>query len=108
MPIADRAAQFAPFSALTGYAAVIGETARQTDMRVELDEARLAELDRALEAAIVSGEEVTLVAFREDKSKAGGKYEALSGKIASVDRTFRRLTLESGETVEFEDIIGFA
>ena len=36
MPVSDRAAQFAPFAALTGYGDVIKETARQTEERPEL------------------------------------------------------------------------
>ena len=39
MPVSDRAAQFAPFAALTGYGDVIKETARQTDAKPELSEA---------------------------------------------------------------------
>ena len=45
MPMSDRAAQFAPFAALTGYDAAIKETGRQTDVRIELDEEALTALD---------------------------------------------------------------
>lgn len=45
MPISDRAAQFSPFAALTGYAGVIRETARLTDRKIELDETMLTALN---------------------------------------------------------------
>ena len=45
MPLRDRAAQFAPFAALTGYEAAVGETARQTTERRELDPQEAAELN---------------------------------------------------------------
>ena len=50
MPLADRAAQFSPFAALTGLDAALQETARLTDQRITLDEYEQAELDKALQA----------------------------------------------------------
>ena len=49
MPIADRAAQFSPFAALTGHGAAIEETARVTDRRIELDEDAKEQLDQTLQ-----------------------------------------------------------
>ena len=49
MPLMDRAAQFAPFSALTGYEEVVKEEARLTEQRVELDEEELERLDQSLQ-----------------------------------------------------------
>lgn len=46
MPMSDRAAQFAPFAALTGYDSAIKETGRLTNERIELDEEALTALDR--------------------------------------------------------------
>ncbi len=48
MPLRDRAAQFAPFAALTGYEAAVGETARLTSERRELDPLEAEELNRRL------------------------------------------------------------
>ena len=45
MPLRDRAAQFAPFAALTGHDAAIKETARLTDERLELSEEVIAQLN---------------------------------------------------------------
>ena len=49
MPLIDRAAQFAPFSALTGYEEIVKEEARLTEQRVELDEGELERLDQSLQ-----------------------------------------------------------
>ena len=55
MPMSDRAAQFAPFAALTGYDAAIKETGRLTDERIELDVEALSTLDMKLDYSQVSG-----------------------------------------------------
>ena len=52
MPVSDRAAQFAPFAALTGYGDVIKETARLTEARPELSEDERAEMDQTLRAVL--------------------------------------------------------
>ena len=75
MPLSDRAAQFAPFAALTGYGEVIKETARQTDRKPELTEEEKQELDYKLQMAVsLPGEKpaVTITYFVPDKKKAGG------------------------------------
>ena len=57
MPVSDRAAQFAPFAALTGYGDVIKETARQTDAKPELSEDEKEILDYKIQLACgLSGE----------------------------------------------------
>ena len=49
MPVEDRAAQFAPFAALTGYGAAIKETERYTEKRIQPDEESVEILNRRLE-----------------------------------------------------------
>ena len=74
MPMLDRAAQFAPFAALTGYEAAVGETARLTAERRELDPQEAEELNRRLAALIArlpERPEVTVEYFVPDDRKAG-------------------------------------
>ena len=74
MPMSDRAAQFAPFAALTGYDAAIKETGRLTDERIELDEEALTALDmkyQLLMDAFDDAPEVTITYFQPDERKAG-------------------------------------
>ena len=77
MPAIDRAAQFAPFAALTGYAAAVKETARETEAFTELAEDEAAALDRQLrllEERVRERPWVVLTCFQPDQRKAGGAY----------------------------------
>lgn len=84
MPISDRAAIFSPFAALTGHGNAIRETARLTDQRIELDEDTRAELDlkqQILADKIDERPEVSVVWFRPDEKKDGGKYVTTTGQL---------------------------
>lgn len=108
MPLAERAAQFSPFAALTGFGSVISETARLTDARVELDECRRQELDAALQdlAARLDGHpEVLVTFFRADARKSGGEYVSLSGRLKKIDSFARTLVLEDGTVIPVDDIL---
>ena len=106
MPVADRAAQFAPFAALTGYGDVIDETARLTDARAELSEDRLAELDLKLRAlAAEKDAEATVVYFVEDGRKEGGSYQTYCGRIARVDSANRRIITADGCAIPFGSVM---
>ena len=84
MSMLDRAAQFAPFAALAGYEAAVGETARLTSERRELDAQEAEELNRRL-AALISllpdRPEATLEYFVPDDRKAGGAYVTVTGRV---------------------------
>ena len=102
MPMLDRAAQFKPFAALTGYEAAIAETARLTDTMIELSEDEKAELDRNLAAAadaLRSGAapRVTLTHFVPDERKSGGRYEDCTGEVRRIDPVRRTLRLHMDE-----------
>lgn len=106
MSLYDRAAQFAPFKALTGYEDDISETARLTFERVELDEERIAQLDaqlRVLEEHLAEAPVVTVAFFCPDERKDGGSYEVVTGAVRKVDAVRRVLVLAECE-VAIEDI----
>lgn len=105
MSVADRAAQFAPFAALTGYEEVIDEAGRLTQQRIQADEDRLAELDDALRAVLAQGGAVKLVYFVEDDRKEGGSYRTIVGRIRKVDEVGRRLIMEDGTAISTDCII---
>lgn len=104
MPIENRAAQFSPFAALTGYDDLIDEESRFVDRKIELDEGEKAELDRKLNE-IRRNPCVTLTRFIPDANKAGGRYEPVSGVVKKVDPIEKLLVLESGERIPFDDIL---
>ena len=108
MPMLDRAAQFQPFRALTGYEDAVQETARYTDEKVELTENEKALLDMELQRLsddIANRPQVTLTYFRSDKRKAGGAYVTTTGRLKKIDDLEGTLILASGERIVIEDII---
>ena len=108
MPMSDRAAQFAPFAALTGYDAAIKETGRLTDERIELDVEALSALDmkyQLLMEALDEAPEVTITYFRPDERKAGGKYVSAVGAVKKIDDFERLITMQDGTKIPMDDIL---
>ena len=109
MPAADRAAQFAPFAALTGYAAAVKETARETEVFTELAEDETAALDRQLrllEERLRERPWVVLTCFQPDQRKAGGAYVKVQGRVKRLDATAGTITLEDGREIPINYIFG--
>lgn len=108
MSMRDRAGQFAPFAALTGYEASIAETSRYTEDRIQLDEDSLAELDnrlRILSSCLSERPEITVTYFQPDTKKKGGSYVKAEGKAETIDTFSRMLCLDGNRTVPFDAII---
>ena len=108
MPMEDRAAQFLPFAALTGYDAAVSETARLTEERVELD-AQEAERLGARLAVLVKRQqeqlELSLLYYVPDARKAGGAYVTVSGRIKKITDFPRCIYLTDGSRIPIEDIV---
>ena len=90
MSMHDRAAQFSPFAALTGFDGVIAETGRLTDHKIELSESEKVLLDQKLnliDEAIRAGQhpEITLLYFTPDARKTGGSYQEHTGSVRQID-----------------------
>ncbi len=105
----DRAAQFAPFAALTGYDAVIEETGRLTDTQAELDEGGKALLDEKLQLLreqLKDQPEAEFLIFRPDARKQGGAYERVTGHVKKIDPIVRCLVLAEGEIIPIDRIYG--
>lgn len=108
MPMSDRAAQFAPFAALTGYDSAIKETGRLTNERIELDDESLTALDRKYQLlmdAFDDAPEVTITYFRPDERKAGGKYISATGAVKKVDDFERQITMQDGTRIPMDDVL---
>ena len=108
MPIIDRAAQFAPFAALTGYDAVIEECARLTEEKPELDEDSEAALNLRLTLLtdkIESQPEVTVTYFKPDSKKTGGAYVTVSGRATGLDKYEHNLILNDVIEIPVGDIL---
>lgn len=107
MSVYDRAAQFSPFSALKGYEEEIDETARFTDVKIELDGAQIDELNEKLlllSEHIAERPEVKVTYFVADTRKEGGEYVIAEGNVKKIDVYGQRLILSQGVIVPFGDI----
>ena len=108
MPMLDRAAQFSPFAALTGYEDAIEETGRLTERKLELGEYDRAILDqkqRILTDAADSHPQISLTYFVPDPRKEGGTYEYAWGSLKKIDAYERLLVLTDGRKFPLDDII---
>lgn len=102
MPRQSRAAQFAPFAALTGFDAQLRETERQTQAQAEPNEDALQELDQSLHtlfACVHTQPAVQVRWFVPDAKKSGGAYKAAAGRVLQLDRNRSLLVLDSGPVI---------
>ncbi|MBP3377079.1 MAG: hypothetical protein J6L83_09975 [Clostridia bacterium] len=107
MSISDRAAQFAPFAALTGYDGVIAETARLTDSEDAENDESVAILDkklRFLKDVADSHPYVEITYFIPDERKSGGRYETIYGYLKMLDEIERSIILMDKRQILFERI----
>ena len=108
MSAIDRAAQFSPFAALTGYDAAIKETARLTDKRVELDESMKAALSNKLQMIadrLKEHPEIAITYFQPDGKKNGGAYVTVINTVKKIDVYKRIVVLTDGIVIPVDEII---
>jgi len=108
MPIADRAAQFSPFAALTGFFDVIEESGRVTDEKIYLDEKEKDRINRKLNALYEDAgtcPEITITYFEPDERKSGGRYRKANGKLKKIDMIGKRIILDNGSKIRFNQIV---
>lgn len=104
----QRAAQFAPFVALTGYGDAIKETARITEDRIEIDEEEKKKIDNKiieLKSKINDKPKVTITFFIPDIKKSGGEYVTIIGNLRRIDEYNKLLILEDKKKIPIEEII---
>lgn len=108
MSISDRAAQFAPFSALAGHEDAIVETGRLTDSFLEQDEYEQEQMNRKLLFLKEHKNEfpfITVTRFLPDEKKDGGEYQTLEGHLNRFFEYEKKLVLENGEEILIEQIV---
>ena len=108
MSIHDRAAQFAPFAALTGHSAAIKETERLTEGQVELDESEITLINEKLRIIcekISEHPEIVVTYFVPDEKKSGGKYVTVEGEVKKMDLYRREMILMDETRIELSDIV---
>ena len=107
MPMIDRAAQFAPFAALTGYDDAVKETGRLTDKETELPEYIKANINdklRIIMECIDIQPEISITYFVPDSKKSGGAYTTVTGIVKSVDEYERTVILTDKTVIPIDRI----
>ena len=108
MSMVDRAAQFSPFAALTGYDAAIKETGRLTDEKVNLSEEEKEALDRKQQILMEwlgDHPALTITFFVPDEKKPGGAYMTKSGNLKKIDEFERVMLLTDGTKIPLDDVV---
>ena len=103
-----RAAQFSPFSALSGYDDAVDETARLTDVRTELDESQKVALDERLQIIrehLKEQSEVSVTYFQPDERKSGGAYLTATGIVKKIDNYERCVVMADGLKIMIDEIM---
>ncbi len=105
MSMENRAAQFAPFAALTGHDAAIAETARLTSEKPELSFEKLDRLSRRLAYAVEKDATVTITFFQPDAFKNGGSYRQVSGKVMKIDEYDKVMILSNKQSIPLDCVM---
>lgn len=103
----ERAAQFAPFAALSGFELEVAETARLTESRAETSEMQLYKLNGTVQSIMENIKNRPLAEiklFIPDRKKAGGSYEIISGNIRAVDTCQREIIFTDGRRIDMDMI----
>ena len=107
MTMENRAAQFSPFAALTGYDEATREEARLTDEKKELSNDMIEMLDArlaVLEQHLKEHPSITVTYFHQDEKKSGGRYITVSGNLKNLDGVKHTLHMTDNTKIPIEDI----
>ena len=108
MSLQNRSAQFAPFSALTGYDEKVREVARETSRKIELDDSIKLVLNDKLSFIknnIKLRPKVTITYFVKDEKKSGGCYKTITGNVRVIDEIYKRIILIDNTIISFDSIV---
>lgn len=107
MSLENRSAQFAPFSALTGYEEAVKEEARVTESRIDIDEEAKIEVNEKLNYIMKHLDKniiVSVTYFEKDKKKQGGSYKTIKGIIKKIDDSRKTIKMQTGEIIKTEEL----
>ena len=105
--MADRAARFSPFAAISGYEDMVKEAARVTEERIDITDATKELLNEKLNMIIEFLDEapvVTIIYFEPDKKKDGGAYISITGTVKRIDEYERIVLMSDDKKIRIEEI----
>ena len=105
--MADRAARFSPFAAISGYEDMVKEAARVTEERIDITDATKELLNEKLNIIIEfldEAPEVTITYFEPDKKKDGGAYISITGTVKRIDEYERIVLMSDDKKIRIEEI----
>lgn len=108
MPMLDRAAQFSPFAALTGYGDAIRETGRMTGDKMDLSDDERESLDRKQQILLEKIDKrpsLTVTYFVPDAKKSGGAYLTKNGNLKQLNALERWMLLTDGTKIPLDDVV---
>lgn len=108
MSMTDRAAQFSPFAALTGYGDLVDETARYTEKRPALTEREREELDAKLQQFLLNSRpdaQLSVTYFLPDDKKEGGSFQIRTGIVKKIDRFSQEIVFSDEVRIRIEDVL---
>lgn len=120
MTMNDRAAQFAPFAALTKFGEEIRESNRKTSEEIELGDGDIEQIDEVLrgierrieenkaDGAGNEGFAIAVAYFVRDKVKPGGRAEEYIGNVKKIDRVGRKLIFYGGKIVDMQNLMSLS
>lgn len=107
MTMLQRAAQFAPFAALSGHADAVRETERLTDSEIELDDDKTEMLNKKsiiLRDHLNEHPEICITYFLPDEKKEGGYYHTYSGCLRNIDDYEQKFVFTDGMTISISSV----
>lgn len=106
MSLEERASQFMPFSALSGYEASLEEMRRTTDKKIELSQENKDIISAKLNYIILNKlkEEITVIYFVKDKKKQGGMYKTINSSIKRIDEVRKKIIFIDKEELDINDV----
>ncbi len=108
MSIIDRAAQFSPFAALTGYEDAVKETERLTEQKINLSETEINILNDKLNFLQSNSQfkpTVSITYFLPDNRKSGGSYTTVIGTVKRIDTFEKSIIMTDGKVIPIADIL---